>query len=385
MKLKHLLLIIGGLVLLAVILCVGGALVTGAFGGKPTPSPAAEDEADVPVEVSIRARGEVVPAVWADLSFDTTGQVVEWFVEEGDTVEAGAPLGQLDTESLEMALQEAQMALETAELKLTQAQTDHERQLADAQLTLETAEARLAQAQARYPSLAAAGVRLQAAIEAEDRAWEEYDKAIHRPWDPDTVTESYRLAYESAVDARELAQAEYDSIVAEQRASSQELIVLEDEVQRAHLALAKLEEGVDPLLTQDVESAKLRVTQAQADLEAATLVAPFGGTVVTLHLKPYDVAQPGAPAVTLVDLSTLRVETTDLDEWAAAQVSVGGEATIVFTAFDDKTLTGHVTEIALRGEELPAGDVVYRAIIELDAPDPDLRWGMTVRITIPIE
>jgi HlyD family secretion protein len=385
MKLKHLLLIIGGLVLLAVILCVGGAVVTGAFGGQATPSPAAEDEADVPVEVSIRARGEVVPAVWADLSFDTTGQVEAWFVEEGDTVEAGAPLGQLDTESLEMALQEAQMALETAELKLTQAQADNERQLTEAQLTLETAEARLAQAQARYPSLAAAAVRLQAAIEAEERAWEEYDKAIHRPWDPDTVTESYRLAYEAAVDARELAQAEYDSIVAEQQASSQELIVLEGEVQKARLALAKLEEGVDPLLARDVESAKLRVKQAQADLEAATLVAPFGGTIVTLHLKPYDVAQPGTPAVTLVDLSTLRVETTDLDEWAAAQVSVGGEATIVFTAFDDKTLTGHVTEIALRGEELPAGDVVYRAVIELDAPDPDLRWGMTVRITIPIE
>ena len=385
MKLKHLLMIIGGLVLLAVILCVGGAVVTGAFGGQSTPSPAAEDEADVPVEVSIRARGEVVPAVWADLSFDTTGQVAEWFVEEGDVVETGAPLGQLDTESLEMALQEAQMALETAELKLTQAQKDNARQLAEAQLTLETAEARLTQAQARYPSLAAAAVRLQAAIEAEERAWEEYDKAIHRPWDPDTVTESYRLSYEAAVDARELAQAEYDSIVAEQRASSQELIILEGEVQKARLALAKLEEGVDPLLARDLESAKLRVKQAQADLEAATLVAPFGGTVVTLHLKPYDVAQPGTPAVTLVDLSTLRVETTDLDEWAAAQVPVGGEATIVFTAFDDKTLTGHVTEIALRGEELPAGDVVYRAVIELDAPDPDLRWGMTVRITIPIE
>ena len=385
MKLKHLLLIIGGLVLLAVILCVGGAVVTGAFGGQATPSPAAEDEADAPVEVSIRARGEVVPAVWADLSFDTTGQVAEWFVEEGDTVEAGAPLGQLDTESLEMALQEAQMALESAELKLSQAQKDNARQLAEAQLTLETAEARLTQAQARYPSLAAAAVRLQAAIEAEERAWEEYDKAVHRPWDPDTVTESYRLAYEAAVDARELAQAEYDSIVAEQQASSQELIILEDELQKARLALAKLEEGVDPLLARDVESAKLRVKQAQTDLKAATLVAPFGGTVVTLHLKPYDVAQAGTPAVTLVDLSTLRVETTDLDEWAAAQVPVGGEATIVFTAFDDKTLTGHVTEIALRGEELPAGDVVYRAVIELDAPDPDLRWGMTVRITIPIE
>jgi len=385
MKLKRLLFIIGGLVLLAAIICVGGALVSGALGAQPTPAPSAGGGTETPTEVSIRTRGEVVPAVWADLSFDATGQVAEWFVEEGDVVEAGALLGQLDTETLELALAEAQTALESAELRLTQAQAEHERQLAEAELALQIAEARLAETQARFPTLTAAAVRLQAAVEAEERARVEYDKAIHRPWDPDEVTESYRLAYEAAVDARELAQAEYDAVLAEQHASNQGLIVLEGEVEKARIALARLEEGVDPLLAQDVESARLRVTQAQANLEAATLVAPFAGTAVALHLRPHAWTQPGAPAVTLADLTTLRIETTDLDEWAAAQVRVGGEAEIVFTAFDDKKLTGHVTEIALRGEELPAGDVVYRAIIELDEPDPDLRWKMTVRITIPIE
>jgi hypothetical protein len=93
----------------------------------------------------------------------------------------------------------------------------------------------------------------------------------------------------------------------------------------------------------------------------------------------------GAVAVTLADLPTLRIETTDLDEWGAAQVRVSSEATIIFNAFDDKTLTGRVEEIDLRGERLSAGDVVYRTVIELDEPDPDLRWGMTVRITVPLE
>ena len=85
------------------------------------------------------------------------------------------------------------------------------------------------------------------------------------------------------------------------------------------------------------------------------------------------------------DLSKLHMETTDLDEWGAAQIEAGSPATLVFNAFDDKMLTGHVTEIDLRGERLPAGDVVYRAVIELDAPDPDLRWGMTARINFPLE
>lgn len=385
MKMKRLVLIVGGLVLLAAILCVGGSLLSRVRGGlaaaTSTPS---DDEAEV-VTITVRARGEVVPATWADLSFAASGQVGEWLVQEGEWVETGAPLGRLDTTTLELALAEAQAALETAELKLAQAQTDLDRQLTEAQLALQTAEARLAQARARYPALTAAQVRLQAAIEAEARAQEEYDKALNRSWEPDTVREGYRLALEQATDARQLAQAEYDAAIAEQRASSQELIVLEGEVQRAQLELERLQAGVDPLLAREVESARLRVTRAQADLDAATLVAPFGGTVVALHLKPQDWAGAGTPALTLADLSTLQIETTDLDEWSAAKIHVGSEASIVFNAFDDKTLTGHVTALDLRGETLPAGDVVYRAVIELDAPDPDIRWGMTVRVSIPIE
>ena len=49
------------------------------------------------------------------------------------------------------------------------------------------------------------------------------------------------------------------------------------------------------------------------------------------------------------------------------------------------SITEAVTGVALRGEKLPAGDVVYRVTVELDEPDPELRWGMTVRITIPLE
>jgi len=60
-------------------------------------------------------------------------------------------------------------------------------------------------------------------------------------------------------------------------------------------------------------------------------------------------------------------------------------ARITFTAFDEKTVTGRVSEIALRGEALTGGDVAYRVLITLDEPDPDLRWGMTVRVSIPVE
>jgi multidrug resistance efflux pump len=308
-------------------------------------------------------------------------------VSEGDVVEAGTPLGQLDAGPLELALQEAQAGLEIAELELTQGQTEHQRQLAEAELALQIAEDRLAQARARFPSLTAAEVTLQQATQAEADASYEYEKAVNRPWEWrfEEVQKAYTKAWQDAKDRLAVAQAEHDAAVAEQYASSQELAILDAEVQRAHLELERLQGGEDPLLARQAEQARLQVVRAQAELEMATLTAPFDGTVVALQLQPHDWAQPGIPAITLADLSTLWIETTDLDEWGAAQIGVGSEAEIVFNAFDDKTLIGHVAEMALRGERLPAGDVVYRAIVELDAPDPDLRWGMTVRITFPIK
>jgi len=186
-------------------------------------------------------------------------------------------------------------------------------------------------------------------------------------------------AYQRAVQNADLRLLEANNAVARARRS----------LEQAQRNLDKLQEGPSESEVKsaqlDVDAAELALEEAQAALENATLVAPFAGRVIELHLKAQDWAQPGVPAVTLADLKTLHVETTDLDEWAAAQVQIGGEAEIVFTAFDDKTLTGRITGVALRGEKLAAGDVVYRVTIELDEPDPELRWGMTVRITIPLE
>lgn len=384
MKLRRLILIIGGMILVAVLLFVGTGWLSRSSDRPGTPTPPVED---APAAIGVRARGEVVPVAWADLSFSTSGRVAEWLVAEGDVVEAGTPLGQLDADALELALQEARAALETAELELTQAQTEHRRQLAEAGLALQIAEDRLAQARARFPSLTAAEVTLQQATQTEADAAYEYEKAVNRPWEWrfEEVQKTYTKAWQDAKDGLAVAQAEHDAAVAEQYASSQELAILDAEVQCARLELERLQGGEDPLLARQVEEARLQVVRAQVELETTTLVAPFDGTVVALQLQPHDWAQPGVPAITLADLSALRIATTDLDEWGAAQIGVGSEAEIVFNAFDDKTLTGHVSEIALRGERLPAGDVVYRAIVELDAPDPDLRWGMTVRITFPIE
>lgn len=385
MRPKRKLWIIAGVVLIVAV-CVAASLlprdslpVMFAQAATPTPAPA------LPTEISVRARGRVVPVTWADLSFTGTGAIAAWDVAEGDVVRAGDVLGYVDTEEAALSVRDAEMVLAIAEARLAQAESERAPRIAEAEVALQLAEQRLAQAQVRVPGLTAAVVRLEAARKAEAFARDEYNKSLDRPWEDQLIRDNYYNVLQSAIDARRIAEADYAAAGADRTAATQELGILETEVARAQLALDRAREAVDPVLVQEVARAKLQVVQAQAHLDAATLVAPFDGTVVTLHLKPGDWAQPGVPAVTLADLTHLQVETIDLDEWGAAQIAVGDAVAITFTALEETTLTGRVTEVALRGEILGAGDVAYRTLISLDDANPALRWGMSVRVTVPLE
>jgi multidrug resistance efflux pump len=303
-----------------------------------------------PVELAVRARGKVEPAQSATLAFESSGAITEWLVKEGDVVQAGDVLGRLDTTKLDFALQEAQLELEAAKTRLTQAEKDLAQQQADADLALQSAEVRLAQAKLRYPSLTAAEVRLQNARDAEAYAQDEYKKSLDRAWEAEWDREQYRKGVTQAANDRKIAEAELAAVRNDQAANAQEVAVLEIEVARAQAQITKLAQGVDPTLAQDIERAELRVAQAQADLAQVTLTAPFAGTVMKLHYRVGDLVQPGIEAVLLADLTSLRIETTDLDEWSMTHIQVGDPVTVTFTAFDDKTAAGHVTEIAPRAK-----------------------------------
>ena len=129
-----------------------------------------------------------------------------------------------------------------------------------------------------------------------------------------------------------------------------------------------------------VDQAKTGVEQAKAQLAKATLIAPMDGTITEINIREGEIAPAGQPLFTIADLSNLKIQTTDLDEFGAAKVQVNQPAKIRVNAFTDKTLTGKVTEIADQSVLLASGDVSYPVTIVLDSQDPALRWGMTVKV-----
>ena len=127
-----------------------GATASSAVAGRaqvsttPTIAPVAADE-------SIMAEAVVVPVRSVSLSFGGTSPIAQVFVQEGDTVQQGAPLAQLDTRDLLLAVDKAKANLSRAQAaydKLVEGATPE--QIAQAQAEVERAKALLKQTQGTF-------------------------------------------------------------------------------------------------------------------------------------------------------------------------------------------------------------------------------------------
>jgi RND family efflux transporter MFP subunit len=130
----------------------------------------------------------------------------------------------------------------------------------------------------------------------------------------------------------------------------------------------------------ELDAAQAALDAAKSKLAQATLTAPYDGTIVAINVKTGELVQPGEVVAVIGTLNHLQVQTTDLSEKNIAHVQVGQTATVRLKAFD-QDFSGKVTAIAPMGEPYN-GDIVYKVTIELDAPPPNLLWGMSGNATI---
>lgn len=300
-----------------------------------------------------------------------------------------APTAQ-DIKAAESALASANSAYSSAVASLNRAKNGPtQEELEILQSTLAKAKAAVDVATSAYDRIGGASnpqsaqtpqaLQLQQATQDYQIALSNYNKAVK----PDATTIAQAQA----------AVAQASSQVSQAQANLQNLIEspnAEDIAQAqatVDSAKAQLDLKKKGARAEDISVAEVRVKQAQTGIEQAkaalakaTLVAPMDGTITEILVREGELAAAGQPFFTIADLSNLKIETTDLDEFGAAKVAVGQTAKIRVNAFTDKTLTGKVTEIADQSVLLASGDVSYPVTLILDSQDPDLRWGMTVKV-----
>jgi multidrug resistance efflux pump len=332
-------------------------------GTAATATPAAI--ATVKADNVIIAEGRVEPIHYSEIALNSSGLVSEVLSKEGDQVKAGQVIARLQNS-------EAQ-TLETAKANSLQQLTDAYQAVRDAQFKLDNfdipadfsgmtptqaVELRLTQLNTArdnfepYKDLSEKKLKLTGSEEENgvykntakqykkqlDDAWEKYRKAVQ--WlDLDSTLETAKSQLVQA-------QKDYDSLN-------------------------------DPSFAEDTAGTR-------AALASAEVRAPFDGTLTNLDLKVGEFAASGQPVLTVADLSSWVVKTTDLTEIDVVNLSEGQPVDVTLDAIPNVTLKGNILSISHNYTE-KQGDIVYKVTILLSDKNPDMRWGMTAQVKFQIQ
>lgn len=173
--------------------------------------------------VAISATGNVVAEKSLKLVFNAAGVVEKVWVARGDAVQAGEVLAQLETADLELAVKQAQAALDAAQASLAQVTVPpREEEIQQAELTIESARAGLTAAQADLASAEARLAQAKSPVSQEDLTVAQLDAEAARvrlnqlQAGPDDKTiEIARLGWEIAKNSLWQAQLSRDAIRAQ--------------------------------------------------------------------------------------------------------------------------------------------------------------------------
>jgi multidrug efflux pump subunit AcrA (membrane-fusion protein) len=416
---------------------------------EPTPTPIPTSVVpDKPTYVVSRGLVEnkqqftarVSPIEEQGLFFKRGGYVKIVYVERGDWVEAGTVLAELEIEDLLNQLALAELDLEGVQKQFDIAQEAHQRQLFSAEMTLEIAKLRLEKAQLQASgsdSVAAAEARLeraklqvpivdhtslkfavQRALENLDAAQLAYKEALDRPWEPQRVRDSLLKNIANAERAYEEAQARYQVALAQAAQAEQlreydltqlekdveearqaaaeaarveeiNLLLLQKEVDKAAQEIEWLQRGVDPSLSQRVESNQLKVQRLEDQVDTARLVAPFTGEITSLKVTPGGAVDAREKVAVIADPNAVDI-TADLTESQMGYLQEGQPAEVTMSSAPGQIFEAIIQTLpypfGTGGGEIKVEDQDDRVHLNLLNPDEaDLEAGDLVRVTVLIE
>jgi len=294
--------------------------------------------------VGVSVSGNLEMPHRTDLSFGTVGMVLEVLVEEGDAVQKGQVLGELDAQSLELNLESALARQAAAEIDYEVARN----QLMATIYPMYTG--------AYVSDLPGTWLALEEALEDLEQTRQLLDKD-----GPGEMQAQLEVLEADIVKAKE-------KLHSTRWALPMSVKLIELQTDQAKLA---------------VQMAELEVAAARLELEKATIVAPFNGVAAEVLIdegQQLSSMTYANPAVRLIDPSDIEMSGM-IDEIDIASVELGQEAEITLDALVGKELKGEVAFISQAGT-IQAGVVSYKTTIVLTTPDEDIRDGMSATAEI---
>lgn len=298
--------------------------------------------------------------------------------EEGDSVEAGAVLVELECKEPRAALAQAEAAVAAGEAgaAATRVGVDIARNAVDTADRQHDAASAVAKAtrsqrkalQVQKDAASRAAKRIETVLSAGGSTEQQLDQAQSQ-----AAGIGKQMA---AVEASALAADAQARVVASGRGTA-ELQV-------------KLGEAQVTAAEKQVDTAKAAVERAKVAVAECTLTAPRAGVVLTRSYEPGEAVNPGARVLTLVDIS--EVEATFFLPNAELGAAAPGRAVeVVADAFPDRVFAGEIRRVGTEAEFTPRNvqtredrdRLVYAIEVAIPNADAALRPGMPVEVRIP--
>ncbi|HLI63073.1 MAG TPA: efflux RND transporter periplasmic adaptor subunit [Terriglobales bacterium] len=281
------------------------------------------------------------------VSFKVTGRIVDLPVEEGQAVEAGQLLAQLDNADYRQAV------------------------------TIDQATARVRDKQL---ALALAGSRSQ----------------------------DIQAAYQSVLDAQaDLQQkqqdlARYNALLAKDEITAQTRDQQQTNVKRAVATLKRQQEIYNELVEgtrkEEIAVDRANVHQAHADLGLSqirlgytTLLAPLTGVITVREAELGEVVSPGTPVYTLADVDHIWVRVY-VPETELGRIKWGQQVSVGTDTYPNKRYRGRISFISPEAEFTPKSvqteeervTLVYRVKVDIENTNHELKPGMPADVYIPL-
>ena len=354
------------------------SIALSACGNKSTATPAPGSTGAVSPN-DVVSEGRLKPIRAANFSFQAPGVVETVLVKEGDTIKQGDVLARLaDAGEAEAQVVTAQNAYDT----LLRNQSGDRGKL---WLAFMSAQILRGDAEKKWDDLNVDDIETH--IEDDKAIVEDRQKDLkdrQEDFDKYKNLEEDNYKRKSAKNALDQAQDDLNHAVRELEKKTRE----RDEVRAKYDAALgteaeakhQYEISLDGPNADQLAIAKANLDAAKDALSNYVLTAPFDGKVAEVSVKVGEQIGPETRIVSIADFSSWVVETTDVTELEVVKLSVGQKAKLVPDALPDLTLNGTITEIS-QAYTQQGGDILYTVKLNVQNPDPRLRWGMTMEAT----
>ena len=333
--------------------------------------------------------GRVSPVVEEQLAFGREGTVKTVFAAQGDTVQAGDVLAELDITELEKAVLDAEIALQTAQFNLEKARLDHTETLIKAEIDIQKEQLNAQIAALEEPSspLTSKQLELQSAQDAVAGAANAYQEALTDGNVEQSYVDSLARGLEQAEQQLLAAETAYNDQVRALSATGVEAQIEELDRILAEMAYEKLLQGIEPSYEIDVSKAQSALEEAQDKLANAKLVAPFNGRILSVNIKRGDQVQAFKAVIVVAQVDALEL-TANLNATDLAELSIGQAAEIQLRNRPEEILTGAVRTLPYPygGGSGSGGDDNEEKVTRISIDqDVALTLGELAEVTIMLE